>query len=634
MSTDKGESDLDVFKDLKPRTPDGKPITDSKKTLMGIAVPDSILPPVPGSAAPGASPVAGGVASSLAPSAGPPPVPASVPPSAAAAGRTSVPPPPPSRRGLTPSPPAANGPAEAESPESGPAEGSPSLPPPDRALAATPEAGGLTDIDAAAGDRQSKLGLDSWATMQRSAPDASSRPVASPAVTSIEPPADDVGWDDDDDKTTIYDKDTQSAAQSLLQPSTGGYATMPGGRPPPPMSRPPGALASPTRPAFVRTTTPPQHAEVTVPAMGVHPVRSGGVNPIIWYAFAIVLAGLAGLAFYSILPKKGGLTITVAGGPANRPVSQVEIYVDGKLRCTKSPCQLEAKPGIHLVRVRAAGYQETAEQAVTVSEKAVSIHNVPLMRSGTGIKVFGEGPTMALRVDGREYGPLPQELREMEPGEHVIQVSGGLRYENFQRRITVDPDVMTPIGPIKLKVLKGLVTIRAGEGAEGADVTLRVGNTRKSLPALPVRLEVETNRKHVLVARKKGYAPFEEEIRFEDGHAEKTIDVTLTGRSVESPRSRSGRPSRSPAPATATASSEEGEDEGEPAAAGGVAMLNLSSTPPSNVLLDGKPLGSTPLSAVEVTPGPHRVIFISGSERKPKSVNAVAGKTKSVSVKF
>ena len=111
------------------------------------------------------------------------------------------------------------------------------------------------------------------------------------------------------------------------------------------------------------------------------------------------------------------------------------------------------------------------------------------------------------------------------------------------------------------------------------------------------------------------------------------IDVTLPGRSVESPRNRSERPSTSKVGATAPASSEEGDESEEPAA-GGVAMLNLSSTPPSNVLLDGKPLGSTPLSGVEVTPGPHRVIFISGSERKPKSVTAVAGKTKSVSVKF
>jgi len=49
MSTDKGGSDLDVFNDLKPQTPDGKPITETKKTLMGLQAPEGIFPPVPGS---------------------------------------------------------------------------------------------------------------------------------------------------------------------------------------------------------------------------------------------------------------------------------------------------------------------------------------------------------------------------------------------------------------------------------------------------------------------------------------------------------------------------------------------------------------------------------------------------------
>src|SRR5688572_8899706 len=49
MSTDKGGSDLDVFNDLKPQTPDGKPIVETKKTLMGLQAPEGGLPPVPGS---------------------------------------------------------------------------------------------------------------------------------------------------------------------------------------------------------------------------------------------------------------------------------------------------------------------------------------------------------------------------------------------------------------------------------------------------------------------------------------------------------------------------------------------------------------------------------------------------------
>jgi hypothetical protein len=52
------------------------------------------------------------------------------------------------------------------------------------------------------------------------------------------------------------------------------------------------------------------------------------------------------------------------------------------------------------------------------------------------------------------------------------------------------------------------------------------------------------------------------------------------------------------------------------------------------VLLDGKPLGSTPLRDIAVDPGTHRVIFIYGAERKPKTIEAAPGSNQTVSVSF
>src|SRR3954468_20031599 len=89
MSTDKGESDLDVFNNLKPQTPDGIPITDSKKTLMGIPIPDGSL----GNAAGTATPRAPATNSALSSAPPLPPVPGSSPNAT-----RSVPPPPPSQR--------------------------------------------------------------------------------------------------------------------------------------------------------------------------------------------------------------------------------------------------------------------------------------------------------------------------------------------------------------------------------------------------------------------------------------------------------------------------------------------------------------------------------------------------------
>jgi serine/threonine-protein kinase len=403
------------------------------------------------------------------------------------------------------------------------------------------------------------------------------------------------------------------------------------------MSRPPGAIMPPgmlTPTGFSgRATAPPTpEASFAMPAPVVP-------NQRLPYAFALAAAVIVAVLIWFMLPKKGSLTVTVAG-PGNKELSAVEVIVNNKVRCRESPCELPSlKAGTHYVEVRAAGYQATAKSAVAVIGGQNAVHNVQLIRAGTGIKVFGEGSGLTLLVDGKEFGPLPQELREMEPGEHVIQVSGGPRYEVFQQRIVVDPDRMTPIGPIKLKVTKGLATIRAGAGADGAEITLKVGDSRRVLPALPVRLEVETDRTHILIARKKGFSTFEEPITFEDGQAEKTIEITMTERTTEAAPARprrvgaTGTPSPTGEEPTAAAADQPEEPVNEPEPAGN-ATLNLTSTPPSNVLLDGKPLGTTPLRGVSVEPGTHRVIFIHGAERKPKTIEAAPGSDQTVSVTF
>ncbi len=268
--------------------------------------------------------------------------------------------------------------------------------------------------------------------------------------------------------------------------------------------------------------------------------------------------------------------------------------------------------------------------------------SVQSLRAATGIKVFGEGRGLTLLVDGKEIGQLPQELRDMEPGEHVIQVTGGSRYEVFQERIVVEPDRITPIGPIRLKVTQGLATIVGGEGAEEAEISLQVGDSRRVLPEPPLRLEVETDKPHVLIARRKGYAVFEQPITFEDGQAQKTIEITLSELAPEEPRRRRpplssktspGEASSSPAP-----SPERNEAPAKPETAAAEparrTTLTLTSTPPSNVILDGKPLGPTPRKNITVEPGTHRVIFVHGASRKIETVEAAPGSNRTVSVNF
>jgi hypothetical protein len=339
-------------------------------------------------------------------------------------------------------------------------------------------------------------------------------------------------------------------------------------------------------------------------------------RPLVRRRALLAAAALAVLGLFLLLPtlfSSGTLMVTVAGDSSLGVLRDLEIFIDDEddSRCRESPCKIQGLPeGIHYVQARAAGHQSSGKILVAIVRDEIATHNVQLIRTGTGVRVVGNEPGLVLLVDGKELGPLPQDVREMEPGEHLVQVKAGPRYEVFSQPMTVEPDRMTLIGPISLKVVKGLATIRAGAGAEGAEVRLKVGDSMRVLPALPVRLEVETDRVHTLLARRKGYVPFEEQIIFPNGQAEQTIEVTLTERVGA-------------AASTAPTGVEASKD----------GRLDLDSTPPSDVIIDGKPLGQTPLS-LYVDPGIHRVIFVNGTERKAKTVDAASGSATSVSVRF
>lgn len=551
MSADKSDADLEVFNNLLPPGQDRSAI-DEKRTLLGLQAP---LPGVPGNRA------GAGVRAP-----GPPRSGADESVAAALGG------------------PAAAGPRQAR----GPVE-------------------------------QERVSLDEWATRSPGAEahrgsskgGRTSPPKKADRAQAARPsPDDDAGWEDDDDKTTIYGTDGESGTQDLLRPQPVAEAP-----PPPPMSRPPGGATVPPNPSQRQR---PQARQDTA-FIPVAPPSSPAWVP---YTVATALIALVFLVvFLLVAPSKGSLHVTVTG-PGNRAIPGVEVRLNGKLSCSASPCEVpDLTAGTYLVVARAPGYQPTGEIAVDVSG-AQSVKNITLARFvGTGIHVLGKGSGLMLSVDGQEVGPLPQAIRDMTPGEHVIQVSGGTRYADFTQRVGVEADRMTTVGPVRLRVVKGLATIVAGPGAEGADATLLVGSTRKVLPKLPIRLEVDTSRSHVLVAKRPGYVPYQQPIVFSDGQAEQTIEVSLVSEAAQAE-----------APRRLSQAQRKGQN-GQ-AATSATSTLSLISTPPSSVVLDGKPLGSTPQEGLQVEPGAHSVLFIHGSERRHRQVVVASGKQETVAVHF
>jgi serine/threonine-protein kinase len=238
-----------------------------------------------------------------------------------------------------------------------------------------------------------------------------------------------------------------------------------------------------------------------------------------------------------------------------------------------------------------------------------------------------------LYVDGKEVGPLPQELKDMSAGEHVVKIAGD-RYEAWEKRINVEEGQMQSIEP-KLKVVKGLATIKAGTGADNARVLLVSGSERRPIPKLPIKIDITTDKPWSIVATKRGYEDFKKDITFQDGRAEETfvIDMWEKGRKPPPTASTGGSTAAGTGHATSTKPPPTKPD--KPVAATGNGTLNINSIPVSNVILDGRPMGSTPKVGLSVSAGNHTVVFVHPEHgRKTRVVNVPAGGAATAAVRF
>lgn len=428
--------------------------------------------------------------------------------------------------------------------------------------------------------------------------------------------------------------------------------------PPPQPARPsvpPGGHHGPG-PGFTSTAPmPPNRLEATA-LVRPPPNRTGRA---IAAAVGLVALGAAVVVLF-VIPKTGRLTVNVtdAKGVA---ATHVEIFIDGKKQCDTSPCVLEAvSAGTHRVKVVSELGESTERNVTTEARKEASIDFVVAGARGTGLRVAGAQPGLKLFIDGKEIGPLPQELRDLSIGEHKIRIAGTERYEPFEKTVVVAKDEMVDLGQPMLKVVRGKATITLG--TVGAKVYLVSGNDRRDLPTFPISIDIDTSKEWTLEATKPGLPDYKQPISFTDGHAEKTFNVQLEpkastpsaathggathsgGASATKPNtstasiaaSRPSSPGTTPEPATTAAV--EPTSASKPAAtdAKGEGYLDINSLPISTVLLDGKDIGTVPKRQYPVKPGEHTVVFTIPEKGLKKSMVVVVGpgETKKVNTKL
>jgi hypothetical protein len=382
------------------------------------------------------------------------------------------------------------------------------------------------------------------------------------------------------------------------------------------------------RPAAVPDFLPSQRRAMEATAMLRPPQNRTALFAALGVAGVVVIAGAL------FLPSHPGRIVINVSDAQGGPVNHVEIFVDGRKQCDTAPCPVEnVGAGQHDVKLLADGYDAPPVQTVSVeSRKDTTVAFTLGSSAGTGIRVGGTQPGVKLYVDDKESGPLPQELRDLTPGDHVIKVAGSERYQPLEKHVSVERQKIQDLGTVTLKVLKGKATISLG--TPGARVFLVSGADRRELPMLPISVDIDTGKTWALEANKPGFVDYRQPIGFDDGQAERTYVVSLDARAAGSapppvtysaptyapaPVAAAPRPQREPAAAAAAPAA------AAPAAEGGEGYLTINSIPPSNCFLDGKSLGSTPKVHVAVKAGSHTIKFVDSDDGLTKTLTVSVG---------
>ncbi|MFC1641377.1 PEGA domain-containing protein [Myxococcota bacterium] len=338
-------------------------------------------------------------------------------------------------------------------------------------------------------------------------------------------------------------------------------------------------------------------------------------------AAAIALVAIL-LAFW---PSGGSLLITVSG-PNGMAVDMLEVRVDEKLVCDKSPCRVAGlADGSHTVNVRAPGYVKSATRGVVVVAGETAAEAFLLVRASTGVRIGALAPKSRLVIDGQDRGPLPANIDDLRSGSHTIRIEGNPGYKPHEELITLAAGEMKTLEP-KLTPAIGLARFEAGANARGARVVLACGEKPKVVLKIPSERKVPLGQDCQVEASKSGFESSTTELVF-DGKDEKTFTIELAKmeEAAEEEPATQGRETRA-RPARQTR---------KPAgSAGGKGSIAINSIPVSNATVDGRPVGQTPAN-ITVGAGPHVVVFTHPTKgRRSVVVNVKAGRNAVAAVRF
>ncbi len=423
-----------------------------------------------------------------------------------------------------------------------------------------------------------------------------------------------LGWDDEELATNIYDDETEDAADSVVaempaRPDLSGVELSMDGAPVPALTP-----RAPTPGRGVPQADPMRHSgsdPTRVPRGSSHgpSIRSGTdlrargeggpSNAVLIGTGAAILLVLLGIGLKLYLgARPGQIQIT------SEPSGAVQLLIDNqRVPVDGTPATIDRGPGSYSLTVQREGYVPYTEQIEVKSRELLRRHVVlePLT-SGTGFKL-SEPIGAQVFLDGKQLdGQTPLQVQSVMPGKHKVEVRGP--YGSWVENVTLEPGKMADLHPVF-------------PNAPPAPTNTPTTNTPppvRTPPANPPQLDPARTKPVAPVA------PVREPVAREPVVRE---PVARTPARTPKVKVQPEENDTTPPPSTKV----------ERPSAGGEGYLRIGSKPWTNISIDGKDTGQrTPQTHIKLSAGSHRITLSNPqfNVRETFTVEIAAGGTETV----
>ena len=258
-----------------------------------------------------------------------------------------------------------------------------------------------------------------------------------------------------------------------------------------------------------------------------------------------------------------------------------EVLVDGTSRGW-TPLRLALMPGAHTLLVRGQSESRTIPIHITSGAEVSQYLELPKAASGFGqLQVRTEPAGARVSIDGTPVGKTPMTIVEIAPGEHTVTLEGdhGTVTQKVMVEAGVPASLVVPMGTQAGAVSTGWVSVTAP-----VDVELRENGRLLGTSGID-RIMLQSGKHDIeLVNEYLGYRE-SRTVQVSPGRVA-TLSVTLPKGTV-----------------------------------------SLNAVPWASVSIDGQSVGDTPIGNLQLTVGPHEVVFRNSELGEQRRVITVSTRT-------